>query len=209
MKFKFFSNYQSFKPIAEDAIEFVTEKLSNFKTLQSHTLDHVFRVLNMAFFLAQKLDAFIDVIVLSAIFHDVGRPLELESGESHAEISARIAESFLKDKRLDAVIPDITHAIRSHRFNGNILPNTVEAKILQDADALDALGGVGLFRAISFAVENNNGIEVVVQHCHEKLFLLPGRMHFPISRRIANKRVKLLRQFVKQVSEETSMPSLF
>ena len=162
---------------------------------------------NTALFLAQELKAAIDVVAIAAIFHDVGRPAEQETGISHAEISAQIAESFLNHNNLQKMKYDVTHAIKAHRFSGNIKPETIEAQILQDADALDALGGIGLFRAISYTVENQKGIEVVIQHCYDKLFLLPDKMHFPISRKIAKQRVKILKQFVEQATNEIETDS--
>jgi uncharacterized protein len=72
----------------------------------------------------------------------------------HAELSARLARVILEKHQIDPLkIQKIIHCIESHRFRGNITPNSKEAQVLFDADKLDSIGAVGIGRAFLFAGE--------------------------------------------------------
>jgi len=97
-----------------------------------------------------------DVLEIASYLHDVGRQLQDESNGSlcHAERGAHIAENLLKDFPLkQEQKSNIIHSIISHRYRGNRVPESIEAKILFDADKLDSIGAIGLARAFQFAGE--------------------------------------------------------
>jgi uncharacterized protein len=87
-----------------------------------------------------------EVLRPAVLLHDIGRPEELREGRCHAQVGAEKAQQILVDwpqDRLEA----ITHAIASHRFRENTKPQTLEAKVLFDADKLDCIGAIGVARA--------------------------------------------------------------
>ena len=95
------------------------------------------------------------VLIPAALLHDIARPLEKEHGIPHELEGARMAEAFLVSIRYDArCIPEITHAIRTHRYRSAEKPETLEARILSDADKLDALGAIGIARTFMRAGEH-------------------------------------------------------
>jgi uncharacterized protein len=97
-----------------------------------------------------------NVLLSAAYLHDIGRSQQDESSGAvcHAEIGALMAESMVKKLTLsEAQKINILHCIRSHRFRGRFVPNTPEARVLFDADKLDAIGAVGVARAFMFAGE--------------------------------------------------------
>ncbi|MHA1400424.1 MAG: HD domain-containing protein [Candidatus Heimdallarchaeaceae archaeon] len=135
--YKYFQDLQSFKTIVKKSYNYISARMDD--ELYSHSMDHTLRVTSMALKLGKHLGAALDVIILASLFHDVARSIEKETGNCHAEASAKVAEQFLRENNLPALVEEVCYAIRTHRFSKNIEPETVEGKILQDADMLDAL----------------------------------------------------------------------
>lgn len=122
----------------------------------SHDWDHTLRVHRLCVHIGKMEQADMEVLEAAAYLHDVGRPFEEESrGEiCHAEKSAAMAEDLLQGYPVSRERRNnILRSIRSHRFRGNHKPASLEAKILFDADKLDAIGAVGIGRAFQFAGE--------------------------------------------------------
>jgi uncharacterized protein len=98
----------------------------------------------------------IDVLRVAAYLHDIGRSLQDASNGAvcHAAKGAQIAEPFVERLPLTKKQKqNIIHCIRSHRFRNHHTPGTPEAKVLFDADKLDAIGAIGVARAFLFAGE--------------------------------------------------------
>jgi uncharacterized protein len=138
----------------EDIKVFARDSFSSARG--SHDWDHTERVYRLCMRLADAEGADREIVAIAAFLHDVGRPYQDESRGAicHAEKGAEIAEALLHDYPLSPDKKrDIVHCIRTHRFRGNRRPETLEAKILFDADKLDAIGAVGVARAFLFAGE--------------------------------------------------------
>ena len=89
-----------------------------------------------------------------------------------------MAERYLRSIRYDEErIPEITHAIRTHRYRSGKEPETLEARILSDADKLDAMGAVGIARTFIRAGEHHGEIRDAIDHMHKKLLNLNGLMY--------------------------------
>jgi len=203
-KLKYISDLSELREVFQKAHDHVKSQFKLYEDKKSHSFDHIVRVTNTCLNLAQKLEAHLDVLLLASIFHDVGRPIEEINGRCHAEVSAEEADKFLDKLNLSKLKKDVNEAILSHRFSKKIEPRTIEAKILQDADALDALGAIGLYRTISFSCERELDMQEALIHFDEKLFKLPSRMHFPITKQIAESKCIILKEFVKKIEEESS-----
>ncbi len=122
----------------------------------SHDWDHTQRVYNLCMHIGQVEGADLEVLEIAAYLHDVGRSHEdaSEGGVCHAQKGAEIARELLAVYPIsDDQRANIIHGIRSHRFRGNHQPETLEARVLFDADKLDAIGAVGIGRAFLFAGE--------------------------------------------------------
>ena len=202
VKLKYISDISALREIIDITHQYTRDILVASNKKQSHSFDHILRVVNTCYNLAIQLEAYLDVTLLAAFFHDVGRPIEEETGKCHAEVGAEIAEEFLKKNNLIELVQDVCDAIKSHRFSKGIEPKTTEAKILQDADALDALGEIGLYRTISFSCEGGLNLKEAIKHFDDKLLKLPARMHFPITRELAKKRCEILIEFKEGIQEE-------
>lgn len=122
-----------------------------------HGFDHVLRVYQMAERLAQDEGADLEIVRAAALLHDA-QGSETSGGEigrtNHHHASAEHAWQILLSEgwqpdRIEAVV----HCIRAHRFRDDSeQPQTLEAKILFDADKLDVIGAIGIVRTIAFGV---------------------------------------------------------
>jgi len=122
----------------------------------SHAWDHTLRVYQLCKHIGTVEDAEMDVLLSSAYLHDIGRCYQdaVNGAICHAEKGAELALPILHRLPLKNVQRDnILHCIRSHRFRGNHKPQSLEAKILFDADKIDSIGAIGVARAFLFAGE--------------------------------------------------------
>ena len=119
----------------------------------AHDFDHVLRVLALAERLARAEGANIEIVRAAALLHDITRAEEdTGRGDDHAQTAAARAREILLTR---GVAPEqvaaVAHAIAAHRFRGTTAPQTLEAKILFDADKLDSIGAIGVARAYAIS----------------------------------------------------------
>jgi uncharacterized protein len=112
----------------------------------AHGFEHVLRVTAVAERIARAEGANLEIVRTAALLHDIGRAEEERTGESHAEIGARRAREILAG-RPSEFIEAVAGAIANHRFRGHGRPDSLEARVLFDADKLDAIGAIGVARA--------------------------------------------------------------
>ncbi len=122
----------------------------------SHDWQHTLRVVRLARTIGESQGADLLVLEIAAYLHDIGRSQQDSSKGAlcHAKESARLAEPLVCGLNLSGERREnIIHCIASHRFRRDPVPQTMEAKVLFDADKLDAIGAVGIARAYLFAGE--------------------------------------------------------
>lgn len=169
----------------------------------SHGMDHTERVTRMCRVIGEAEHADMDVLIPAALLHDIARPREKEKGLPHEIEGARMAEEFLAGIGYDRLrIPAVAAAIRSHRFSTGNSPETPEAKILSDADKLDAMGAVGIARTFMRAAEHGGDIDDAVFHFHDKLLKLRDRMYTETGKKIARERHAQLVAFLDALEKE-------
>lgn len=140
--------------IVESIRDFAKNHFSDAK--HSHDWEHTERVYKLCMHIGGIEGADLEVLAIAAYLHDIGRSIQDTSKGTlcHADQGARIAAGIL----LKYPIPEekkenIIHCIQAHRFRNSHQPETLEAKVLFDADKLDAIGAVGIARAYLFAGE--------------------------------------------------------
>jgi len=122
----------------------------------SHDWEHTLRVCRLCERIGRAEGVDMDVLLVAAYLHDIGRSSQDASNGAvcHAQKGAKMAEPVLDKLPLsENQKENVIHCIRSHRFRGNHSPETKEAKVLFDADKLDAIGAVGVARVFLFAGE--------------------------------------------------------
>lgn len=120
-------------------------------TCSAHNLDHVYRVYKLCLLLSEYEEAVdLEVLIPAALLHDIARVKESsdKTGETdHAVLGSELAVNILRKLNYnEEKIERIRHCIITHRFRTGNIPKTIEAKILFDADKLDAIGAVGIAR---------------------------------------------------------------
>lgn len=124
----------------------------------SHDFDHTERVYNTAMHLALVEKADQEIVALAALLHDISRKEEDDSEGKvcHAVRGAETAGEILSHYDLPQdKIEKICGCISKHRFRDNNIPDTLEEKIIYDADNLDSSGAIGIGRAFLFSGEIN------------------------------------------------------
>ncbi len=122
----------------------------------SHDWEHTLRVCRLCEYIGRAEGVDMDVLLIAAYLHDIGRSSQDASNGAvcHAQKGAQMAKPVVDKLPLsENQKENVIHCIRSHRFRGNHSPETKEAKVLFDADKLDAIGAVGVARAFLFAGE--------------------------------------------------------
>ena len=118
----------------------------------AHDPHHVYRVLYYAMELAQGEAVNRDILITACLLHDIGRKEQFEDPTvCHAAAGAQKAEKFLRALGwAQEDIHQVCHCIRAHRFSKKSPPETMEAKILFDADKLDVVGVAGVARTLLY-----------------------------------------------------------
>jgi uncharacterized protein len=172
-----------------------------------HGFLHVERVLKLCLQIGKDLEANLLILEIAALLHDIGRKnMNITTlRKNHAELSAEMAFKFLSStdfKLSQEDFDNIIHCIRSHSYSNNSTPQTIEAQILSDADKLDALGAIGLYRTIGFTVQNHGGIDQVIEHLENKIMKLKDLLNLDISKKIAERRQQIIMVFYKSIKNE-------
>ena len=182
----------------------------------AHDFEHVMRVYHNAERICKNENGNKKLILSAVLLHDI---IKIKNRKDSALKSAKLSEKILKENYfLDDEIRIISNAIKEHSFSKGKFPSTIEGKILQDADRLDAIGAIGLARVFSFSGSNNrpfydpkdpfsknrvvNDNKWALDHFFEKLLLLEGKMNTKTGKILAKKRTKILKFFLKEIKNE-------
>ena len=187
----------------------------------SHDWDHTIRVYKLCLRIGEAEGANLEVLKIAAYLHDLGRKIQDESKGTvcHAERGAAIATDILKGYPLpDRQKGNIIRSIRAHRFRDNQAPETLEAKVLFDADKLDSIGAIGIARAFQFAGEvgarlHNSDIDLSETTAYSaedtayrefrlKLSKIKDRMFTAEGSRMARRRHELMEDFFRSFLSE-------
>jgi len=170
----------------------------------THDFSHVERVFNLCMHIGREEGADLEILALASLLHDIARPLESEGKvEDHAKAGAEIARKYLlsvgyhRDK-----IEEVVHAIEAHRFSRGPEPKTLEAKILSDADKLDAIGAIGIARVFMYSGEHGRSIEDSIRHFEEKILKLKDLMYTETAKRMAEGRHDFTLEFLGRIRRE-------
>ena len=202
-----------------------TEKFvkTKMKGDPGHDWSHVNRVRNMAVYLGKKEKADLFIVELASILHDVADH-KFYGGDD--KIGSKTAGQWLNKLKIDKkIIEHVCYIIDEVSFKGagvKYTMKTIEGKVVQDADKLDAIGAIGVARTFSYGGHFNvpmyvpekkpvfhtsfaqykKNSESTINHFYEKLLLLKDRMHTKNGKKIALKRHKFMELYLKEFFEE-------
>lgn len=113
----------------------------------AHDYDHLMRVMALADRIQASEGGDLPTIWAAVALHDIGQERERRYGGDHALIGAELAAELLRDTLFPQYsIPAVQQAIKDHRMTGGVIPQTLEGRILYDADKIDCLGAIGIGR---------------------------------------------------------------
>lgn len=188
-----------------------------------HDWWHIYRVHKLAKYLAQKEQANTLIVELAALLHDIS-DWKFNGGDEYK--GGAVAYTFLcqigADIKLAQQVSDIIQAVS---FKGaHVADNmaTLEGKIVQDADRLDAIGAIGIARAFAYGgakgrpmyepsispllhtsfEEYKKSASHTLNHFYEKLLLLKDRMNTSTAKTIAAQRHEFLEQYLAEFLKE-------
>lgn len=188
----------------------------------AHDISHVQRVVNTAKKLAVEEGADLSIVLPAAYLHDCFTyPKDHPNRKQSSIIAAKKAVAFLESIDYPRQYHDaIAHAIEAHSFSANIRPNTLEAKVVQDADRLDALGAIGVTRCIQVSTEFDAQLyddkdifaqqrelddkQFTLDHFQTKLFKIAETMNTESARREAQKRKAFMQAYIEQLHDEVT-----
>jgi len=183
-----------------------------------HDWGHVLRVLALAERMAEAEGADLEIVRTATLLHDIARHSQEDSKTDHAQAGAEMARRLLAGHPQEKV-EAVAHAVAAHRFRSGPAPQTLEAKIVHDADKLDAIGAVGVARAFAFGGLNGQRLWAEVppgyvesdatrqEHTpiHEyeiKLAKIRGRLLTGSGRRLAEERHAFMVAFFERLEME-------
>jgi len=141
-------NLTNFEPLFKKHMQDLCDEVGDV----SHDLSHVLRVVKTAKELCALEGAKMEVVVPAAYLHDCVYISKKDPRRSQAStLSADFAMNLLKDWGYpEEYFKEIHQAIRAHSFSAQVPPESLEAKIVQDADRIDGLGAIGICRSMAF-----------------------------------------------------------
>ena len=186
----------------------------------SHDIFHVERVVALAKKLALLEGAELKVVVPAAFLHDCIYISKTDAKRTQASrLSADKAVELLRHWDYPAEFyPAIHHAISAHSFSAKITPETPEARIVQDADRLDAMGATGIFRCFAFSGLANRPLYFsqdpfcktrkpddqtnTLDHFFTKLLRLQEKLNTQSAKAEGEKRLETMKMFLESLERE-------
>lgn len=173
----------------------------------AHDASHIYRVLSHALNLAKNYEVNMDVLVAACLLHDIGRPAQFADPKlCHAQVGSEMAYQFLKAlgwSKQDC--ESVKHCVLTHRFTKSAQPESMEAKILFDADKLDVIGALGIARTLQYEGKMNASLSEFINEYHRKLIKLYDVFYTNEAKQIANKGKMLLEEFYRELVTQLDM----
>lgn len=207
------------KELLEKTLEYVKERFK--EDFSGHDYYHTLRVYKLAASICNEEKADLEIVQLAALLHDVDDYKLF--GKNEGKITN--AELFLRENNVsEEKINAINDIIASISFKGTDtkVPETIEGKIVQDADRIDAIGAIGIARAFAYGGSRNRSMYdpdekprdhmdfeeysknkgTTINHFYEKLLKLKDMMNTESGRRVAENRHKYMEDFLNEFYHE-------
>lgn len=190
----------------------------------AHDFLHFKRVVKSAESLCNLEMAKLEVVLPAAWFHDfINVPKNDPRRSEASRLSAKAAIQYLREIQYPEVyFAEIAHAIEAHSFSANIVANTIEAKIVQDADRLDGIGAIGIARCFATAgilkrpfyseidpfckVREVNDGAFTIDHFYKKLFKTVEILQTKSAQIEGLRRIKIMKAFLTDLESEILIP---
>lgn len=186
-----------------------------------HDFFHTLRVMRIAKYIAKIEGANTEIVELASLLHDVDDYKITGRNMDSVENACKLMNKYNIDKQVQLQVTDIIKTV-SFKANDTEIPSSLEGKVVQDADRLDALGAIGIARAFAYGGSRGNMIynpnskpnlnmnsdeyvknkTTTINHFYEKLLLLKDMMNTETGYNIAIKRDQFMRDFLEEFYRE-------
>lgn len=207
--------------VIDNTVEFVKEKLKGAEA--GHDWYHIERVWKLSRKIAETEDCNHEVVELSALLHDIADP-KFHNGDE--TLALKISREFLEGQNVsEETIEQVLFVIKNISFKNRgetPLERSIELKIVQDADRIDAIGAIGIGRTFNFGGFKNNLMYdpeikpslnmskdeykksngTTINHFYEKLLLLKDLMNTEKGKKIAEERHEFMLLFLDHFFKE-------
>lgn len=214
------TNFQQEEILQQTFIE-VRRRFSGIIDI-AHGWEHVNRVYTLALHIACEEHADRFIVGMAALMHDLGRTEKQHGDEHHADLSVAMARDLMHRYGIPAQQQEaVLHAIIAHSFSKAIEARSLEARVVRDADRLDALGAIGIIRwAIVGTLRSNEQTltyhpddpfahqhepddkRYLLDHFYRKLLKLSDTMSTATGRALAEQRTAFMRAFLAELQNE-------
>lgn len=186
----------------------------------THDYGHITRVMRLCRQFAQAETCNLDILLCSALLHDIVNVPKNSAQRSEAsQLAANKAAKLMQQVGYKQnEIKSCQNIIFEHSFSLGAKASSIESALLQDADKIDALGAIGIMRTVSCGVKMGTSYyqlddpmaitrelddkTFTLDHFYKKLFLLPKLMNTSAGKKEANRRVSFMQIFVDQLKSE-------
>ncbi|MGI5893147.1 MAG: HD domain-containing protein [Candidatus Merdivicinus sp.] len=214
--------------MTEQEYQLLESYMKECMTDAAHDREHIYRVLRAALKIAEtEPESDVDILTAACLLHDIGREKQYaDPNICHAEAGAEMAFQFLIEHGWKKSCAEhISACIRTHRFRAGREPESIEAKILFDADKLDVCGAVGIARTLLYQGRMGEPIycvgedgrplpgdsqepESFVKEYRQKLSGLYDRFYTPAAAQMAKERQTAAEAFYEALLREIRMTDL-
>ncbi len=185
--------------IIKNAVEYINELFGG--NSDGHDALHTLRVYKNMKLIAQSYpEADIFIMSLSALLHDADDH-KLFKTENNANARFFLAKNDVPEESIEQIC-EIINGVSFSKNRGKT-PETLEGKIVQDADRLDAIGARGIARTFAYGGKVGRSLDDSVQHFYDKLLLLKDEMNTDAAKEIAKARHEYMEGFLKEYYEES------
>ena len=185
--------------IVKAAVEYVKELFR--ANAGGHDAAHTMRVYHNAMLLAQaEPGGDLEVIALAALLHDAD-DRKLFDTRNNANARQFLEAQGVSPEKTERIIAAVNAV--SFSQNRGRRPETIEGRIVQDADRLDAIGAVGIARTFAYGGEHGRPLASSIQHFYDKLLLLRDEMNTDAARQIALRRHAFMTAVLEEYRMET------
>lgn len=201
----------------DDALRYIGKLFSGDSS--GHDVFHSVRVHNNAVRIAESEGGDMDIIRLAALLHDC------DDRKLFDTVNHRNARAFMESHGIPPGIQDrVCHIIFQVSFRGtdSVVPDSLEGRIVQDADRLDAIGAIGIGRAFAYGGSKGRKMHdpsqkaktdmdegtyfsnegTTINHFYEKLLLLKDMMNTQTGRKMAEERHRFMLDFLDEFYSE-------
>lgn len=189
--------------------QYAREKLVT--EITAHDFEHTLRVMKIATTIGMKLHANIEVIQVASLMHDIiDKKVSMNIEKSKEDIVQMLSSLGYRND----FIQHIFTIIENMSYSSGRTPDSLEGKVVQDADRIDAIGAIAIARTFAYGGSMNrkiyeeNNEECSIAHFYDKLLLLKENLNTDIAKQIAISRHEFMENYLAQFHREWKLKDI-